>query len=127
MELKQKGTKADIGAFKQINVSLVWNAAVDLDLMAFYRTRDGRTGGIYSDNYQGGSLGALDAFPYIQLSGDAGVGGVGKADRVAHQRRPTAGQRLGDGDAEGFESARLHEHVRLAQRREFVTAVQRAD
>ncbi len=81
MELKQKGTKADIGAFKQINVSLVWNAAVDLDLMAFYRTRDGRTGGIYSDNYQGGSLGALDAFPYIQLSGDAGVGGVGGDNR----------------------------------------------
>ena len=49
--------------------------------MAFYRTRDGRTGGVYSDNYQGGTLGALDAFPYIRLSGDAGVGGVGGHNR----------------------------------------------
>ena len=43
MELKQKGTKADIGAFSRINISLIWSAAVDLDLMAFYRTKDGRT------------------------------------------------------------------------------------
>ncbi|WP_373501241.1 stress response protein [Desulfococcus sp.] len=81
MELKQKGTKADIGSFKKIDISLIWSAAVDLDLMAFYRTRDGRTGGVYSDNYQGGTLGALDAFPYIRLSGDAGVGGAGGANR----------------------------------------------
>lgn len=39
MELKQKGTKADIGAFKRMDISLIWRAAVDLDLMAFYRTR----------------------------------------------------------------------------------------
>ena len=81
MELKQKGTKADIGAFKRIDISLIWSSAVDLDLMAFYRTKDGRTGGVYSDNYQGGTLGALDAFPYIRLSGDAGVGSVGGDNR----------------------------------------------
>ncbi len=81
MELKQKGTKADIGAFKRIDVSLIWSSAVDLDLMAFYRTRDGRTGGVYSDNYQGGTLGALEAFPYMRLSGDAGVGGTGGSNR----------------------------------------------
>lgn len=81
MELKQKGTKADIGAFKKMDISLIWRAAVDLDLMAFYRTRDGRTGGVYSDNYEGGTLGALDAFPYIRLSGDAGVGGIGGNNR----------------------------------------------
>ena len=38
-------------------VTLQWTAAVDLDLMAFYKTKDGRVGGIYSDNYAGGSLG----------------------------------------------------------------------
>lgn len=81
MELKQKGTKADIGAFNKINISLIWSSAVDLDLMAFYRTKDGRTGGVYSDNYQGGTLGTLDAFPYISLSGDAGVGNVGGDNR----------------------------------------------
>ncbi|QTA84899.1 TerD family protein [Desulfonema magnum] len=77
MELKQKGTKADIGAFKQMKVSLTWRSAVDLDLMAFYKTGDGRTGGVYSDNYAGGTLGDLNQFPFIELSGDEGVGAVG--------------------------------------------------
>lgn len=77
MELKQKGASAQIGAFKQLKVSLIWTSAVDLDLMAFYKTKDGRTGGIYSDNYAGGSLGDLNAFPFMQLSGDEGVGASG--------------------------------------------------
>ncbi|HJN73497.1 MAG TPA: stress response protein [Myxococcota bacterium] len=77
MELKQKGANAQIGSFKQLKVSLIWTSAVDLDLMAFYKTRDGRTGGVYSDGYAGGSLGDLNAFPFIQLSGDEGVGATG--------------------------------------------------
>ncbi len=81
MELKQKGTKANIGDFKQIQVSLVWTSAVDLDLMAFYKTKDGRVGGVYSANYAGGSFGSLTQFPFIQLSGDAGVGAVGGDNR----------------------------------------------
>ncbi len=81
MELKQKGEKADIGAFKQLKVSLIWTSAVDLDLMAFYKTKDGKTGGVYSDNYSGGSLGNLNQFPFIQLSGDEGVGAVGGDNR----------------------------------------------
>jgi len=81
MELKQKGEKADIGSFNQLKVSLIWTSAVDLDLMAFYKTKDGRTGGVYSDNYSGGSLGGLNQFPFIQLSGDEGVGAVGGDNR----------------------------------------------
>ncbi len=81
MELKQKGAQAEIGAFKQLKVSLLWTSAVDLDLMAFYKTKDGRTGGIYSDNYAGGSLGNLNQFPFIQLSGDEGVGAAGGDNR----------------------------------------------
>lgn len=81
MELRQKGEKADIGAFKQMKVSLIWTSAVDLDLMAFYKTKDGRVGGVYSDNYSGGSLGDLNAFPFIQLSGDEGVGASGGDNR----------------------------------------------
>jgi uncharacterized protein involved in tellurium resistance len=77
MELKQKGSKADIGAFKRLDVSLIWTAPVDLDLMAFYRTKDGGVGGVYSENYSGGSLGSMAEFPFVQLSGDAGVGGRG--------------------------------------------------
>lgn len=77
MDLKQKGTTAAIGAFKQLRVSLIWTSAVDLDLMAFYKTKDGRTGGVYSDNYAGGNLGSLNSFPFMELSGDAGVGATG--------------------------------------------------
>ncbi|MBT9146853.1 MAG: hypothetical protein DDT32_00600 [Syntrophomonadaceae bacterium] len=81
MELKQKGDKAVIGDSKQLKVSLVWTSAIDLDLMAFYKTKDGRVGGIYSDNYAGGSLGDLNRFPFMQLSGDEGVGDVGEDNR----------------------------------------------
>lgn len=81
MELKQKGANAAIGAFKQLKVSLIWTSAVDLDLMAFYKSKDGRVGGIYSDNYSGGALGDLNRFPFIQLSGDAGVGAAAGDNR----------------------------------------------
>ncbi len=76
MELKQKGEQAYV-AVKQLLVKLQWHSAVDLDLMAFYKAKDGRTGGIYSTNYAGGSLGDLNAFPFIQLSGDEGVDATG--------------------------------------------------
>lgn len=81
MELKQKGNSAQIGSFKQLKVSLVWTSSVDLDLMAFYKTKSGQIGGVYSDNYSGGSLGDLNAFPFMQLSGDEGVGAVGGDNR----------------------------------------------
>ncbi|OQW93312.1 MAG: stress response protein [Beggiatoa sp. IS2] len=71
--LKQKGEEAYLPV-RQLLVKLKWHAAVDLDLMAFYKTKDGRVGGVYSENYAGGSLGDLNQFPFICLSGDAGVG-----------------------------------------------------
>lgn len=74
--LKQKGEEAYI-AIKQLVVTLTWTANVDLDLMAFYKTKDGREGGVFSDNYPGGTLGSLKEFPFIKLSGDQGVGGTG--------------------------------------------------
>ncbi|MGE0084414.1 MAG: hypothetical protein AB7S75_08330 [Desulfococcaceae bacterium] len=70
--LKKDDEKARIPD-KQILVTLSWSAPVDLDLMAFYCTKDGRTGGIFSDNYEGGSMGTLEVFPFIRLSGDAGI------------------------------------------------------
>ena len=81
MELKQKGASAMIGDFKQLKVSLIWTSSVDLDLMAFYKTKDGKVGGVYSDNYAGGSLGDLNKFPFMQLSGDEGIGAIGGNNR----------------------------------------------
>ena len=77
--LKAKGDEAYI-SIKQLMVTLTWTASVDLDLMAFYRTKDGQVGGVFSDNYAGGSMGNLNAFPFIQLSEDAGVGARGGAN-----------------------------------------------
>lgn len=77
--LKAKGDEAYI-SIRQLMVTLSWTASVDLDLMAFYRTKDGQVGGVFSDNYAGGSMGNLNAFPFIQLSEDAGVGARGGAN-----------------------------------------------
>lgn len=72
LTLAIKGEQAAI-AIHKLQVILQWHAPVDLDLMAFYRAKDGRVGGVFSNNYPGGTLGNLNAFPFIQLSADAGV------------------------------------------------------
>ena len=74
--LNQKGQEAYV-SIKQLMVTLKWTAAVDLDLMAFYKAKDGRVGGVFSDAYPGGVMGSLNAFPFMELSGDAGVGATG--------------------------------------------------
>jgi len=76
LKLKTKGQEAYVSV-KQLVTTLKWTAPVDLDLMAFYKTKDGKVGGIFSDNYAGGSMGSLNSFPFIQLSGDEGVGATG--------------------------------------------------
>ncbi len=73
--LKNKGEEAYVSV-KQLMVTLRWTKDVDLDLMAFYKTKDGRPGGVFTDQL-GGSLGSLNNFPFIELSGDAGVGATG--------------------------------------------------
>ncbi len=73
--LKSKGDEAYVSV-KQLMVTLKWSAEVDLDLMAFYTTKDGKSGGVFTDQL-GGSLGNLNSFPFIELSGDEGVGATG--------------------------------------------------
>ena len=72
MELKQKGAAANVGSFKQLLVSMKWTTAADFDLAAVYEAKDGRKGLVYF-----GDLGDLNSFPYMQLSGDEGVGDSG--------------------------------------------------
>ena len=63
----------------QMKVSLFWKAAKsvertarDLDLCLFYRSTDGRLGGVFSEEYREflDDLGSLDRFPYILHNGD---------------------------------------------------------
>ncbi len=70
--LDEHGAEAFISS-QGLVIVLSWTKDVDLDLLAFYKTKDGRTGGVVSDNFPGGNLGNLNEFPFIQLSGDAGV------------------------------------------------------
>ena len=72
MELAQKGQQAELGAIKQFMVSLKWTTAADFDLAAAYESKDGKTGLVYF-----GEKGDLNAFPFMQLSGDEGVGDAG--------------------------------------------------
>jgi tellurite resistance protein TerA len=69
MELKQKGSQANVGGFKQLIVTMKWTTAADFDLAAAYETKTGKQGLVYF-----GDLGKLNAFPFMQLSGDEGVG-----------------------------------------------------
>jgi tellurite resistance protein TerA len=72
MDLKQKGSEANVGGFKQLMVSMKWTTAADFDLAAAYEDKQGKQGLVYF-----GELGDLNAFPFMQLSGDEGVGDTG--------------------------------------------------
>lgn len=71
VELKEKGEAAYIPV-EQLVVTLKWTEAVDLDLMGFYRTHNGREGAVYY-----GEKGDMNAFPFMALDEDMGVGDVG--------------------------------------------------
>ncbi len=72
MELKQKGSSANVGSFKQLMVTMKWTTAADFDLADAYEDKSGKKGLVYF-----GEMGDLNAFPFMQLSGDEGVGDTG--------------------------------------------------
>ena len=72
MDLVQKGATANLPAIKQLLVTLSWSIAADFDLCAVYEAKDGRKGMVYF-----GDKGDMNAFPYISLDEDAGVGDSG--------------------------------------------------
>lgn len=72
--LKDKGETKNLPTVKQLVATMKWKTAVDLDLMACYEGKNGENGGVNFRN-----LGDLNRFPFIKLSGDAGVGESGGA------------------------------------------------
>jgi len=70
--LKNPGDKAKITKSSKINAKLSWTKPVDLDLHAFYKTKEGLFGHIYYDNQ-----GNLYNPPCIELDEDAGVDDTG--------------------------------------------------
>jgi hypothetical protein len=57
---------------ERIIVTLSWSTETDLDLCAFFKTKKGNEGGVFSNEYRGrkSDLGFLDKFPFIKHSGD---------------------------------------------------------
>lgn len=73
IELSARGSKQHM-MVSELTVKLVWHARVDLDLMAFYRTKSGDVGAVHSALYASQSAqGSLTQFPYMELGEDAGV------------------------------------------------------
>jgi tellurite resistance protein TerA len=64
--------KDSSGKLENVKVTLAWTAKVDLDLHAFYRLKNGKTGQVFF-----GSKGALEKAPFIKLDKDMGVGNTG--------------------------------------------------
>lgn len=75
IQLKEKGEVANLPTIKQALVTLKWKTNKDFDLMAFITKKDGTHHGVYTNNL-GGDLGDANAFPFMILSDDAGVGGT---------------------------------------------------
>ena len=87
--LKRKGDTAGISDFTKMIVTLNWTLqeddsgelGPDFDLMAFYKTKDGKKGGVCAEGYNANKddMGFLDKFPYMQLDQDAAADDNSKA------------------------------------------------
>lgn len=67
-------TKNDIGEpfTGKMKVLLRWTSNTDLDLCLFFKRKDGKVGGVFSDEYNNNvaDLGAYDKFPFMKHNGD---------------------------------------------------------
>jgi len=70
--LKRKGEAAPFTFNERLQIEMVWSSDTDLDLCLFWKTKDGKEGGVFSDEYNQNvdDLGSLDKFPFIKHSGD---------------------------------------------------------
>jgi len=67
-KLHRRGLIAKIGTARQAKAALKWvSDEINLDLLVFYKTREGKIGGVYSSDYPTGNPGKLHEFPFIQL------------------------------------------------------------
>jgi len=80
MDLVKKGTATEIGNLDNFKVYLKWTTDNDFDLSAYWVDKSGKHGLIYfgnSDASEGKGNELLNGFPFMQLSGDEGVGDSG--------------------------------------------------
>jgi hypothetical protein len=70
--LKRKGESAPFTFNDRLQIEMIWSSDTDLDLCLFWKTKDGKEGGVFSNEYNQNmsDLGFLDKFPFIKHSGD---------------------------------------------------------
>jgi uncharacterized protein involved in tellurium resistance len=66
------GKSAIFSFNKRIYIDLKWIIDADLELCAFFKTKDGKEGGIFSNEYrqEKNDLGSVDKFPFMYISAD---------------------------------------------------------
>ena len=78
--LSKGGSEEAYVEVKQAIVALEWTSDVDFALLALFKAKDGRTGGVWTKEITGSpanAQGDLNSFPFINLDQDAGVGATG--------------------------------------------------
>jgi uncharacterized protein involved in tellurium resistance len=72
VSLKRKGEVAPFTFNERMQIEMIWSSDTDLDLCLFWKTKDGKEGGVFSNEYNQNlkDLGSLDEFPFIKHSGD---------------------------------------------------------
>lgn len=70
--LRRKGESAPFTFNEKLQIEMVWSTETDLDLCVFFKTKDGKEGGVFSNEYRQNmdDMGRLDTFPFIKHSGD---------------------------------------------------------
>jgi len=57
---------------EKMQIEMKWSSETDLDLCLFWKMKNGKIGGVFSDGYRSNKkdLGTLDEFPFIRHYGD---------------------------------------------------------
>lgn len=103
--LKRKGDVAEVATFNKMIVTLNWELqdtgngelGPDFDLMAFYKCKDGKEGGICSSGYNQNvaDMGYINKFPWMELDKDD---------------KPEGDSKVGDSASEEMKIAKLDEY-----------------
>jgi hypothetical protein len=72
VSLKRKGEVAPFTFIERMQIEMIWSTVTDLDLCLFWKTKEGKEGGVFSNEYNQkiSDLGSLESFPFILHSGD---------------------------------------------------------
>lgn len=72
VSLKRKGEAAPFTFNERMQIEMLWSTDTDLDLCVFWKTNEGKVGGVFSDGYNTNieDLGHIDKYPFIEHQGD---------------------------------------------------------